>query len=138
MLNTITINGRLTKKPELRYTTSGKPVASFTVACDRDYSDASGNKGTDYIDCVAWKQAEFVEKNFDKGNAIIVSGRLQIRTWTANDGTNRRTAEINVEHIYFGESKKKESTSNHEESAPQHEAPVFEEIPQEDEGDLPF
>ena len=108
MLNTITIMGRLTRDPELRRTGSGIAVASFCVAVDRDWPNKeTGEKETDFIDCVAWRQTgEFVSKYFSKGSMIVVSGRLQIRTWTDKDGNNRKTAEIVADNVYFGESKK--------------------------------
>lgn len=108
MLNHITIMGRLTRDPELRRTGSGIAVASFTVAVDRDFADKqSGEKETDFIDCVAWRATgEFVSKYFKKGSMIVVSGRLQIRSWTDKDGNKRRTAEILADNCYFGESKK--------------------------------
>ena len=111
MLNHITIMGRLTRDPELRRTGSGIAVASFTVAVDRDYSDKqSGEKETDFIECVAWRQTgEFVSKYFTKGRMIIVDGRLQIRGWTDKDGNKRRTAEVVADNCYFGDSKKESS-----------------------------
>lgn len=119
MLNQIVIMGRLTRDPELRRTGTGLAVASFTVAVDRDWpSKDTGEKETDFIDCVAWRQTgEFVSKYFSKGSMIVVSGRLQIRPWTDKDGNKRKTAEIVADNVYFGESKKKESdqsnTSTH-------------------------
>ena len=108
MLNHVTIMGRLTRDPELRRTGSGLAVASFSVACERDYpSKDTGEKETDFIDCVAWRQTgEFVSKYFTKGQMIVVSGRLQIRPWTDKDGNKRKTAEIVVDNVYFGDSKK--------------------------------
>ena len=108
MLNHITIMGRLTRDPELRRTGSGIAVASFTVAVDRDFGGRDGGeKETDFIDCVAWRQTgEFVSKYFTKGRMIVVSGRLQIRSWTDKDGNKRRTAEVVADNCYFGESKR--------------------------------
>ena len=108
MLNHITIMGRLTRDPELRRTGSGVAVASFTVAVDRDFSGRDGGeRETDFIDCVAWRQTgEFVSKYFTKGSMIVVSGRLQIRPWTDKDGNKRRTAEVVADNVYFGESKR--------------------------------
>ena len=108
MLNHITIMGRLTRDPELRRTGSGVAVASFTVAVDRDFSGRDGGeKETDFIDCVAWRQTgEFVSKYFTKGSMIVVSGRLQIRSWTDKDGNKRRTAEVVADNVYFGESRR--------------------------------
>ena len=107
MLNHITIMGRLVRDPELRRTGSGVAVASFTVAVDRDFADKqSGEKETDFINCVAWRQTgEFVSKHFSKGRMIVVSGRLQIRKWKNNDGETRYATEIVADNCYFGDSK---------------------------------
>lgn len=106
-LNNITIMGRMTKDPELRRTNSGVAVASFTLAVDRDFAKDGAEKETDFIDCVAWKNtAEFVSKYFSKGRMAVVSGRLQIRSWTDKDGGKRRTAEVVADNVYFGDSKK--------------------------------
>ena len=108
MLNHIVIMGRLTRDPELRRTGSGIAVASFTVAVDRDFgSRDGGERETDFIDCVAWRQTgEFVSKYFTKGSMIVVSGRLQIRNWTDKEGNKRRSAEVVADNCYFGESKR--------------------------------
>ncbi len=108
MLNHITIMGRLVRDPELRRTGSGIAVASFTVAVDRDFGGRDGGeKETDFIDCVAWRQTgEFVSKYFTKGRMIVVSGRLQIRSWTDKEGNKRRTAEVVADNCYFGDSKR--------------------------------
>ena len=108
MLNHITIMGRLTRDPELRRTGSGIAVARFTVAVDRDFGGRDGGeKETDFIDCVAWRQTgEFVSKYFTKGRMIVVSGRLQIRSWNDKDGNKRRTAEVVADNCYFGDSKR--------------------------------
>ena len=113
MLNHITLMGRLTRDPELRYTQSQTPVASFTIAVDRDFgSRDGGEKQTDFIDCVAWRQtAEFVSKYFTKGSMAVVSGRLQIRDWTDRDGGKRRSAEVVVDNMYFGESRRRDGDS---------------------------
>lgn len=107
MLNHITIMGRLTRDAELRRTGSGIAVASFTVAVDRDYAADGQERETDFIDCVAWRgTGEFVSRYFAKGSMIIVSGRLQIRTWTDKDSNKRRNAEVVADSVYFGESKR--------------------------------
>ena len=113
MLNHITIMGRLTRDPELRYTQSQTPVASFTLAVDRDFGSRNGGeKQTDFIDCVAWRQtAEFVSKYFTKGSMAVVSGRLQIRDWTDREGGKRRSAEVVVDNMYFGESRRRDGDS---------------------------
>lgn len=106
MLNHITLMGRLTKNPELRYTPSATAVASFTLAVDRDFSK-DGDRDTDFIDIVTWRQtAEFVDKHFAKGMMAIISGRLQIREWTDKEGGKRRSAEVVADNVYFGEGKK--------------------------------
>ena len=114
MLNHITIMGRLTRDPELRRTGSGVAVASFTVAVDRDFGGRDGGeKETDFIDCVAWRQTgEFVSKYFTKGRMIVVSGRLQIRSWNDKDGNKRRTAEVVADNCYFGDSKRESDGGN--------------------------
>ena len=108
MLNHIVIMGRLVRDPELRRTGSGVAVTSFTLAVDRDFGkNENGERETDFIDCVAWRQTgEFVSKYFTKGSMIVVSGRLQIRGWTDKDGNKRRTAEVVADNVYFGESKR--------------------------------
>ena len=107
MLNHIDLMGRLTRDPELRRTGSGTAVANFALAVDRDFKSQSGEKETDFIDCVAWRStAEFVSKYFKKGSMAVVSGRLTIRVWDDKDGNKRRTAEIVAENIYFGNSKR--------------------------------
>lgn len=109
MLNHITIMGRLTKDPELRYTQSNTPVASYTLAVERDFGDREGGgKQTDFIDCVAWRTtAEFVSKYFFKGSMAVVSGRLQILDWEDKNGNKRRSAEIVADNVYFGDSKRR-------------------------------
>ena len=108
MLNHITIMGRLTRDPELRHTQTGTPVASFSLAVDRDFKDrTSGEKTTDFIDIVAWRQtAEFVSRYFTKGRLAVVEGRLQLRDWTDKDGNKRRAAEVVAANVYFGDSKR--------------------------------
>ena len=114
MLNHITIMGRLTRDPELRRTGSGIAVASFSLAVDRDFSPKDGGeRETDFIDCVAWRQTgEFVSKYFTKGRMAVVSGRLQIRSWTDKEGNKRRTAEVVADNVYFGDSKRDDQGSS--------------------------
>lgn len=113
MLNHIVIMGRLTRDPELRRTGSGLAVANFAVAVDRDWPNKdTGEKETDFINCVAWRQTgEFVSKYFTKGSMIVVSGRLQIKKWTDRNGMNHYDAEIVADDVYFGESKRNSSTA---------------------------
>lgn len=126
MLNHIVIMGRLTRDPELRRTGSGIAVASFTVAVDRDFSGKDGGeKETDFIDCIAWRQTgEFVSKYFTKGRMAVVSGRLQIRSWTDKDGNKRRSSEIVADNVYFGDSKRDGDSGNSSYGGNQYNAPA--------------
>lgn len=140
MLNKIFIMGRLTRDPELRTTNSGTSVASFSLAVDRNYKGADGEKETDFIDCVAWRQTgEFAAKYFAKGRMAVVEGRLQIRPWTDKEGNNRRSAEVIVDNMYFGDSKRDGDTGGaRPASGPVNvSANNWQEV-DEDEGDLPF
>lgn len=134
MLNKIVIMGRLTKDPELRYTQSQTAVASFTLAVDRDYAREGAEKETDFINCVAWKgTADFITRYFLKGQMIVLSGRLQIRSWQDKDGKTRYSAEVVADNVYFGESKRES------EGRPANvttDEPQFTEL--SDDGDLPF
>lgn len=110
-LNRIVLLGRLTRDPELRHTHGGTAVASFSLAVDRDIKDRdTGERKTDFIDCVAWKGgAEFVSRYFTKGQQVVVEGRLQVRDWTDNDGNKRRSTEVHVNSVYFADSKRQSS-----------------------------
>lgn len=100
MLNHICIAGRFTKDPELRRTGTGKAVTSFTLAVDRD------GEGCDFIPCVAWeKTGEFVGSYFTKGKLALVSGRLQVRSYTDKEGRKRTATEVIADRVYFGEKK---------------------------------
>lgn len=125
-------------------------MTSFTLAVDRDFGGRDGGeKQTDFIDCVAWRQtAEFVSKYFTKGSMAVVSGRLQIRDWTDRDGGKRRNAEVVVDNIYFGESKRRDGGDVRSESRPAYQssyesvspsmgASAFSELG-DDDGELPF
>ena len=149
MLNKIFLMGRLTRDPELKRTQSGTAVTSFSLAVDRDFKSQNGDKETDFIDVVAWRNtAEFVSKHFTKGRMAVVEGRLQIRDYTDRDGNKRRAAEVIADQVYFGDSKKESGGSAYG-GAPAgngYAAPAggynsghseFAEIGEED-GDLPF
>ena len=111
MLNHICIAGRLTRNPELRRLDNGTAVTSFSIACERDFKNKNDEKETDFVDVVAYRNtAEFVNSNFTKGRMAVVSGRLQIRIWTDKDGNKRRTAEVVADNVYFGDSKREESS----------------------------
>ena len=103
MMNYIAVKGRLTKDPEIRRTTTGKAVCSFSVACDRD------KEHTDFFECVAWEQvAENIAKFFAKGRAIIIQGKLTTRDWTDKEGRKRKATEILVREFDFADSKPKD------------------------------
>ena len=108
MLNKIILMGRLTHDPELRRTQNGTAVTGFSLAVERDFEGRGRQRATDFIDIVAWRAAaEFVAKYFTKGRMAVVSGRLQIRPWTDQEGNKRYSTEIVAEHVYFGDSKPK-------------------------------
>lgn len=113
MLNVVITMGRLTRDPEIRRTDSGKAVASFSLAVDRDFAPEGQEKETDFLDCVAWKgTAEFIEKYFKKGSMMAVQGRLQKRSWTDKEGNKRYTTEVVANQVWFGESKKSQEGNN--------------------------
>ena len=146
MLNKVILMGRLTRDPELRTTNQGTMVASFAIACERDYQPGGSEKVTDYIDCTAWrKTAEFVSKYFHKGSMAIVSGGLRSRKYQTRDGSTRTAVEIEAESVYFGESKRDAAPAEmHEEPgtgvgnpfvAPPKQVDIFAD---DDSGELPF
>lgn len=105
-MNKIILIGRLTKDPELRYTQSGAAVAGFTLAVDRRFSNQSGEREADFINCVAWqKSAEFVAQYFQKGKQMALEGRLQVRSYDGNDGQKRWVTEVVAEQVEFVGSK---------------------------------
>lgn len=126
MLNHITIMGRLVRDPELRRTGSGIAVASFALAVDRDFPNKeTGEKETDFIDCVAWRQTgEFVSKYFTKGRMAVVSGRLQVRKWKNDQGENRYSTEVVADNVYFGDSKRDGNTGSSPNPASSYTPPV--------------
>ena len=140
MLNKIILMGRLGRDPEVRYTQSGTPVASFSLAVDRDFVDqATGRRHTDWIEVVAWNaKAKFAQQYFRKGQLAVVEGRLQIRDWTDKEGAKRRTAEVVADQIYFAGAKAAPPGEGNadERSLPAQPAQEFAE--QDDEGELPF
>lgn len=140
MLNKIIIMGRLTRDPELRRTGSGTAVTSFSLACDRDFKSRSGDKETDFIEVVAWKNtAEFVSKYFGKGRMAVVEGRLQTRDWTDREGGKRVATEIVADNVYFGDSKRDSDsgTASSYSDTLSGMTQDFSEISEED-GEIPF
>lgn len=108
MLNRVILTGRLVRDPELRQTSNGNAVASFTLAVGRDYRDKdTGEIPVDFVNVVAWRHvAEFVSQYFGKGKMAVVEGRLQVRDWADKDGNKRHTVEVVASSIYFAESAK--------------------------------
>ena len=138
MLNYFVGMGRMTKDPELRRTGSGTSVCSFTLAVDRDFKSQNGEKETDFIEVVAWKNtAEFVSKYFAKGRMAVVEGRLQMRDWTDQNGNKRRNAEIIANSVYFGDSKSENKTTAQNFGALNDRMGDFAEVGEEDDS-LPF
>ena len=144
MVNKAIIVGRLTRDPELRRTQSGTAVAGFALAVDRDFKDqATGERGVDFIDCVAWGHTgEFASRYFTKGRMAVVQGRLQLRDWTDRDGNKRRSAEVVADQVYFGDSKR-DGENGGGYHPPAYQPPVTEaddELPElgDDDGPIPF
>lgn len=144
MLNNWTGAGRLTRDPELRQTQGGKPVANFSLAIDRDFKTADGERETDFIDVVAWNAtAGFVSKFFAKGSMAIVAGRLQQRSWKDDAGQTHNKVEVVANSVYFGGSKGEGNNASG--NAPGKSAPAVPQLPvyapvddSESEEDLPF
>lgn len=135
MLNHIDIAGRLTADVNLRYTQQNIAVASFSLAVERDRKNEDGTRPVDFIDCVAWRQtAEFVARYFQKGDMVIVSGRLQMRDWTDSTGGKRRSFEVLTDGVYFSGEKRRDSATGNT----GYQEPVLRETDEYDEEDLPF
>ena len=113
MLNRIVIIGRLTRDPELKATSNGTPVATFTVAVDRNFTNARNEKETDFIPVVVWRaQAESCGRYLSKGKMVAVDGRLQIRTYE-KDGSKRTVAEVVADNVRFLSPKENTSDNNY-------------------------
>jgi single-strand DNA-binding protein len=131
MVNLCVLQGRLTKDPEIRSTQSGSTVAGFTLAVDRDYQPGGAEKKTDFVDCSAWRNtAGFVERNFRKGQMVVVKGRLESRKWQDKTGANRISWEVVVDDCWFCGDRASERGVD----AP----PPMEELPDGEGGELPF
>ena len=140
MLNKIFLMGRLTRDPELRRTQTGTPVASFSLAVDRDFKDkATGERSTDFIDVVAWEaRAKFVQQYFHKGQLAVVEGRLQIRDWTDKEGGKRRSAEVIADGIYFAGAKAAQPSEGNADEGTLPPPPAGDLQDLDDDGELPF
>lgn len=141
-MNKVALVGRLTKEPELKLTSNLTPFCSFTIAVDRRFKDANGQRQTDFINCLAWKQtAQFIQKYFHKGNKIGIIGTLQTRSYDDANGQKRFVTEVIAEEVDFVES----NNSNQNQTQVTQTAPVpvqqtAQEAQEEDSGGigLPF
>ena len=117
MLNKIILQGRRVRDPEMRTTQSGKSIASFTLAVERDFAPQGQQKETDFINCTAWNgTADFISRYFSKGSMATVCGSLQIRSYTDRDGNKRSAPNVNVENVYFAGEKRAEKSKDSEKS----------------------
>lgn len=137
MFNETRLMGRLTADPEIHHTDSNRKVATFSIACDRDYKGQDGKGLTDFFKCVAWRaKADFAEKHLRKGQLILVLGRFEQRPWTDRDGNKRTSFELVVSDFYFtGE--RKEPSNRPSAPPPTDEQSDFTEMTGNDD-DLPF
>lgn len=150
MLNKIILSGRLVRDPEMRTTQSGKSIASFTLAVDRDFAPQGQKKETDFINCTAWNgTADFMSRYFSKGSMATVCGSLQIQNYTDRDGNKRSAPNVNVENIYFAGEKRAEKSDSGENSKSPAKGKgaysskvtpkqTFEEMEEVSDDDLPF
>ena len=141
MLNNVSIMGRLTKDPEVKNTPNNVAVCSFTIACDRDFKDANGEKKTDFIDCVAWRNtATFIGQYFNKGKLIVLTGQLQKRNYEDSNGNKRYVTEVIVSSANFaGDStERQQATEEALPTPPTQPAQVETEAVEVDDGALPF
>lgn len=133
MLNKIILQGRLTKDPEIRLTANQTAFCNFSVASERSFSGQDGQRQTDFINCIAWKQkAQFLGQYFHKGDMILLSGTLQSRNYQDNNGQNRTAFEVLVEDINF-------CGGGQRQTQPQAQAqpPVYPDLPTDTDA-LPF
>lgn len=143
MYNKVILMGRITKDIEIKTTPSGVAVTSFSIAVDRRVKSKDGEKVTDFIDCVAWRQtADFISRFFCKGKLILIEGELQTRTYTDKNGNNRKAVEVIVDQASFtGEKRQTDSSPVAQEQRPEQSAPPeqYEQLPGESTGDdYPF
>lgn len=132
-MNNIVLAGRLTKAPELKATNSGVDVLPFTIAVNRAYAKSNDEVTADFIPCIAWrKTATFISKYFNKGDGIVIKGRLETRKWVDNNGNNRVAYEVIVENTEFPQGKSKNNTTATNTQIPS----IEENLPVDD--DLPF
>ncbi len=134
-MNQVNLIGRLTHKPELKQTPSGKSVCNFSIAVERRFKDESGKPITDFIDCVIWNQgAEFLCKWFDKGVRVGITGELQTRSWEDKDGNSRKVVEVIVNTVEFADGKRETNNTISDDTS----LDTDDFIPLDDIGGLPF
>ena len=102
MLNQITLQGRLAADCEVKNTPNGALATNFAVAVQRNFKNNAGQYDTDFIDCVSFEKTPFISKYFHKGDSIIVTGELQTRIWTDDNGKKHKSYTVNVSKAYFG------------------------------------
>ena len=137
-MNKCELIGRLTKEPELKLTSNQTQFCNFTIAVDRKFKDANGNRQADFINCLAWKQtAVFIQKYFHKGNKIGICGSIQTRSYDDQNGVKKFVVEILVEDVDFIESQNQANTAPAPEPQPQNQ-PVASAEPEGSSGELPF
>jgi single-strand DNA-binding protein len=141
-MNKCELIGRLTKEPELKLTANQTQFCNFTIAVDRKYKDANGNRQADFINCLAWKQtAVFIQKYFHKGNKIGICGSIQTRSYDDQNGVKKFVVEVLVEDVDFIESQNQANTAPAPAPEPQPQPqnqPVATAEPESSSGELPF
>lgn len=138
-LNKIFITGRLVADPELRTTPAGVTVTTFRIACERDFKNSAGERETDFINIVAWRQTgEFIAKTFRKSRLITIVGRLQMRPYTDKDGNNRIAPEVVAEQVYFADSRTSDGTASAPASSSGASGQFHEMEGPDNDGNLPF
>ena len=131
MLNRIHLIGRLTRDPELRYIANGHPMAQFTLAVDRDFRTAGGDREADFVNCVTWRKlAEQVGQYCAKGRLVAVEGRLQTRAYEAQDGTRRKMTEVVGDRVWFLDSRRADTETATPRGEGDPDAPVAEPDPE--------
>ena len=124
MLNRCDFQGRLVKDPELRRVAEDKAVVSFTIACDRDYRNKDGEREADFIDCEAWgNDAEFISREFQKGDVIVLSGKLKTRLYDDREGKKRKSVTLRVTDEYFSGRRVERNTEGQSEEAEEDDNP---------------
>ncbi|MBI2264705.1 MAG: single-stranded DNA-binding protein [Armatimonadetes bacterium] len=130
MLNRVILIGRLTRDPEFRFTPNGNPVCTFTLAVDRGYKKAQGERETDFIDIVAWtKLAETCNNFLTKGRLVCIEGRLQIRSYETQDGQKRKAAEVVASNMQMLERKPQGDSPQPKESFEENTEELLDEVP---------